>query len=365
MNIGIDIKAFKNGKTGISRYLRTLMDHLQEIDHENDYYLFECVPSKYKITNLRWKIRTTSWKLPGILWQQVVLPFYLKSNKIDVLWAPEQICPVFCKGAHKIITTIYDLTALRFPETCQTTNLLIQKCLFPMTMRRSTLLIPISDFVKQEVEYFYPKHSASRLIKVVPCGGPDWVLPSDHDRFKRENFLFFAGNMEPRKNLPRLIDALELLHNSGFKVPLHVAGPLGWKHKELRDKIEASPIRDSIKFVGYLSEEELQAQYLKCKAVIYPSYYEGFGLPVLEAFSMNTPVLTSKGTVMEEIAGDLALYFDPFDPVSIATTIRGLLNSEFKEITESKKNSILEKYKWRDSAKLLKSCFECVAGNER
>jgi glycosyltransferase involved in cell wall biosynthesis len=365
MKIAIDIKAFKNGNTGISRYLRTLMDHLQEIDNENDYYLFECAPSEYKITNVRWKIRTIRWIFPGILWQQVVLPIFLKKYKINVLWAPEQICPVIYTGVHKVITTIHDFTALRFPETCQKSNLLIQKYLFPLTMRRSSLLIPVSDFVKQEIEHFYPKYSVSGSIKVVANGGPDWVVPSNYNRFEREDFLFYIGNMEPRKNLKRLIDALELLHKSGFKVPLHIAGPLGWKYKELRDKIDASPMRDSIKLMGYLSEEDLKMQYLKCKAFIYPSFYEGFGLPVLEAIAMNSPVLTSKGTVMEEIAGDLALYFDPFNSVSIAATIQELLKSDFEGIIESKKHKVLEKYKWKDSAALLKSCFEGLENNEK
>jgi glycosyltransferase involved in cell wall biosynthesis len=355
MRIGIDIKPFKNGSTGISRYLRSIMDWLQKIDNENEYFLFECRSCEYRIENPRWKKVLIHSKLPGILWQQFILPFHLKKNKIDILWASEQICPFFYTGGAKIITSVFDFTPLRFPDTCQRSNLIIQKYLFPLTIKKSQFLIPISDFVKREVLYFYPECDKNVQIRTVPCGGPDWELPQDYNRENRQDFLFFAGNLEPRKNLINVIEALEILHNSGIDIPLHIAGPQGWRNKDLFEKLDQSPVRDNIKFLGYITEEELKKEYMICKAVIYPSIYEGFGLPVLEALCLNAVVLTSKNTVMEEIAGEAGIYFNPEDPYDIADKIRTL--DKFAVGQSGHAEKIINEYKWSISARKLLDLF--------
>ena len=132
---------------------------------------------------------------------------------------------------------------------------------------------------------------------------PPWLPPQGYVESKRENFLFFAGNLEPRKNLVRLIGALEILRRKhGMTIPLHLAGPAGWKNQSLQALIESSIIRKDIILLGYLSEENLKREYSSCKALVYSSLYEGFGLPVLEALSLDCMVLTSEGTVMQEVA---------------------------------------------------------------
>ena len=357
MKIGIEIKAFKNGRTGISRYLRSIMDGLQAIDTANDYLLFECTPSDYAIVNKRWKKVLLPWKLPGILWQQFVLPHYLKAHGIDVLWAPEQICPVFYRGT--IFTTVHDLSALRFPASCQRSHYLIQKYLFPASLRRSALLLPVSDYISREVAASYPRLTDARRIVTVTNGSPAWPREHEPRTATQPPFLFFAGNREPRKNLGRLIDAIETLHREGIAVGLHLAGPEGWKSGDLKVKIASSPVRDAVTFLGYLSEEELRHQYRTCAAVVYPSVYEGFGLPVLEAFCMGARVITSRGTVMEEIAGSAARYFDPFDSSDIARAVRAALYEGPPGVSEYKEyNRILDTYSWDASARKLLGLFK-------
>lgn len=359
MRIGIDIKAFKNGSTGIARYLRSLMDELQELDHHNDYFLFSCAPSDYIIINQRWRKIITPWIFPGILWQQIILPKLLVRYGIDALWAPEQICPVFCSKKIKILSTAYDLTFLRFPETCQPSNRWIQTILFPETIKRSSFITPISDFVKREIEQIYGKKSPHTRLETVYCGGPKWSLPATYNPADRKKHLFFPGNLEPRKNLPRLINALELLNEkNGLSVSLHLSGPAGWKNSTLFSLLENSPIKHLVTHLGFLSEEALQNEYLTCKALVYPSLYEGFGLPVLEALSLDCPVLTSKNTVMEEIAGNAALYFNPNDVESMAETIKLLYSPSFERNTcLSNRNEICARYSWKQESKKLLSLF--------
>jgi glycosyltransferase involved in cell wall biosynthesis len=359
MRIAVDIKAFKNGATGIARYLRSILDELQKIDTVNEYLLFSCAPSDYILTNPRWKMFITSWRLPGIFWQQMLLPVLLKKNRIDVLWAPEQVCPVFFTGALRIITTVYDLTFLRFPNTCVWSNRWIQKLLFPLTISRSETLAPISDYIGREVNRWYPRLMHITNLVTIPCSGQGWSVPSDYEPSQRCNFIFFAGNLEPRKNLNCLINALELLHErDGLTVPLHIAGPSGWKNQTLISLINKCSIKDTINLLGYISEEELQREYLTCKALIYPSLYEGFGIPVIEALSLDCLVLTSAGTVMQEIAGQAALYFDPKETDSIASAIKRIYDPSFDR-NEFMRNrvSVVEQYSWKKSAESLLSVF--------
>ncbi|MCX7726525.1 MAG: glycosyltransferase family 4 protein [Chitinispirillaceae bacterium] len=355
MRIGVDIKAFKNGRTGISRYLRNLLKRLEKIDKENSYYLFECKASEYIVENPKWKKILISWRLPGILWQQFILPFYLKKFKIDILWAPEQICPVFYKGI--IFTTVHDLVAIKFPETCQTPNRYIQKIFFPLTIKASKFLLPVSEVVAEEIKKYYGNLLNKCNIVVLPNGSPEWI-PEIRNR-ERDDFLFFAGNMEPRKNLLNLVEALEILYEKGIKVPLHIAGPAGWKNKKFFSRLSSSPIMPYVKFLGYISEEKLIEEYKSCRALIYPSLYEGFGLPVLEAMSLGCRIITSKGTVMEEIAKDSARYFNPLDPADIAACIERTISEPLPDEKEFESyRKILSLYSWEKSAFKLYSLFK-------
>jgi len=353
MNIGVDIKALNNGSTGISRYVRSILDELQQIDSENRYVLMECRPSGYAPVNPKWEKVSQNRKMPGTLWLQTVVPGLIKKYGISVFWASEQIAPVLrLPRGVKVATTIYDFTFRRFPETCQRTNLLITNLLCAPTIKKSAALLPISDCIKRELLDFYPGlQGQQKIIRTISTGvmGPGVEMPP----VNRENFLFFAGNLEPRKNLSRLIRALEAVNKSGFELDLHLCGPSGWKNSGFHKLVESSPVRERIKHLGYLPDDELRNQYLTCKAVIFPSVYEGFGLPVIEALRLGTPALTSKGTVMEEVAGGNALYFDPYDENSIAETIINFLEAGGPVIDQTS----LDRYTWKRSAEDLLGVF--------
>jgi glycosyltransferase involved in cell wall biosynthesis len=356
VKIGVEVKAFKNGTTGIARYLRMLLSRLQKMDTENEYLLFTCAPVEYAVTNPKWKMTVSPTRMPGVVWQQLMLPGILQRENIDLLWSPEQICPVRFKGP--IITTVHDLTALRFPETCQRSNRYIQKYLFPPTVKRSSCLIPVSDYIGSELLASYPAEMRDKKMVTVTNASPDWEPQASQASSAEEPFLFFAGNQEPRKNLIRLIDALEILRGKGTEIALHIAGPSGWRNQALRNKIAASAVKEQVRFLGYLPEDELKQQYRTCTAVVYPSLYEGFGLPLLEAFCMGARVITSKHTVMEEIAGDKAVYFDPFDSGDMARVIATAIDAPFNPHTFSTNvRPILSEYSWENSARRLLDLF--------
>ena len=140
-----------------------------------------------------------------------------------------------------------------------------------------------------------------------------------------------------------------------FIINLHLAGPKGWKNRNLLNLLNRSEVSQQIKYMGYLDETKLKIEYLTCKALIYPSIYEGFGLPILEALCLDCLILTSKGTVMEEIANDSAIFFDANNPECIADSIEKIYKPEFnREIYLSeKKKEKLKNYSWDLSAEKL------------
>jgi glycosyltransferase involved in cell wall biosynthesis len=366
VRIGIEIKAFKNNTTGVARYLREFLDVLQKIDSKNEYFLFECKYTGYRVINSRWKTVSTHWKLPGILYQQFYLPLLLKKLAIDVLWSPEQICPIFYVGKTKIILTIHDLVPVHFHKTSRWSVNLIHAVFGVASLKVSAVLITVSDYIRRDLLSVYGALFPGKKIIAISNGKPRWQLPADYNPANRRPYLFFAGNSEPRKNVLFLVKGLELLFDKGISVPLRIAGPAGWKNREFIHYCQKSRIRNQIHHIGFCSETLLVEQYLSCKAFIYPSLYEGFGLPVLEALCCDCLVITSRGTVMQEIAGECALYFDPYDPKDIARIIESVFSESFDRNRYLKnKKSVLQKYSWEMSAHGLLNVFEnCCRYNE-
>lgn len=359
MRIGIDIKCLRTNKSGIGKYLQGLLDVLQKIDFENEYFLFSPTAIDYKISNPNFKlvIDSFSLKIPGILWQQFRLPFVSKKYRLNYFWGPEQTIPLWGMGKTKTILTLHDFVYRRYPETMRTSVRLINKFIGEKSIEKANLIFANSNFTKKELEFFH-EPIQKQIIQVVPCGIPAGENNSscEIDYSKREFQMLFAGSMEPRKNLSNLIYALEILQKKGINIPLVMTGQGGWKNKAFKEQLEKSPVKDNVRHLGYVSEPELHELYEKSLAVVFPSLYEGFGMPIIEALSKGTPVLTSKDSVMNEIAGDFAFYFDPKSPESIALALQHFIENQelyFKEMNSKLKerNLWLSSYTWENSAK--------------
>jgi glycosyltransferase involved in cell wall biosynthesis len=366
MNIGIDIKAFKNGTTGIVRYLANMMDCLQEIDSKNEYFLFECGVSGYQVHNPRWRQIPIPHQLTGIVWQQLFLPYHLRKHRIDVLWAPEQTCPALKPRDTRIVTTVHDLVFVHHPETCRLRTRVVFSILSTNAIKQSDVLIAVSEFTKRDILRTFRPQGLEGKIHVIPCGKPDWQLPAGYTPNSRKDYLFFAGNLEPRKNLVNLVRSLEVLKKRGLRIELRLAGPRGWKNRKLFDLLEHSSVRDQITCLGYLDERDLKSEYLRCKAFVYPSIYEGFGIPILEALCLDCLVLTSRGTVMEEIAGGAATYFDPRRVEEIVTAIEAVYAGGVGRSASQQESRarVLEAYSWPKAAESLLNVMTGRVSNE-
>lgn len=362
MRIGIDIKCLRTNNSGIGRYTRSLLDALQQVDIRNEYVLFSPSPVDYTITNPKWKTVVVPTKLPGILWQQLALPLALKDEHIDVIWGPEQTIPVIGSSEIATVLTVHDFVYRRFPGTMRKSVLWITRTFGGKSIKKATAIVPVSDFTKNELFHFYPKVNKDK-VEVVSCAVNQPTCSAsngkDGSAQDRKVQLLFVGSLEPRKNLQTLVRALEILKSRGMDVPLVMTGPRGWKNQTIKDMLSTSSVAANIEHKGFVSDEELRNLYKESAAVIFPSVYEGFGLPALEALAYGAPVLTSKGTVMESVLGDCGLFFDPKSVEDMANVIEGFWK-ERKVVPEASRVALLSKYSWQNSARKLIEVFQKV-----
>lgn len=341
-----------------------MLDALQQLDHENQYLLYSPKPIDYPISNPNFKCRPTPGMkilgrdLPGILWQQTTLVKALRKNPVDIFWGPEQTIPTLSCHCKKVLT-VHDFVHKRYPETMRKSVLWINENIGQRSILKADRIVAVSDFTKQELHHFYPQVPSARTI-VVP-NGTNIQVQQTVSAQDRQRQLLFVGSLEPRKNLKNLIAALEILKERGVEVPLILTGPKGWKNSAEVDLLKNSPVAGNIRHLGFVSDEELRNLYATSAAVVFPSFYEGFGLPVLEALAAGTPVLTSKNSVMENIAGTCGIYFDPEDPSSIADTIDKFFAStklgNILKSRETERQEILNSYRWENSAQKLLDVF--------
>lgn len=362
MRIGIDIKCLRYNNAGIGRYLRSLLSALQDIDSQNEYFLFTPSESSFKPRNINFEVVVCKSKIkqPGIFWQQNTLPSFIRKKEIDVFWGPEQTLPNIGLGSTAKVLTVHDFVYKRFPETMVKSVLWINKFIGPHSIKNADIICPVSEFTQKELFHFFPKTSKEKVSVVHNGVGP--CKPKEAGTQRGENLLF-VGSMEPRKNLENLLQALEILHDEGIDVPLTITGPSGWKNASICKRLEKSPVAGNISYTGFVTEDALDKLYDTCAAVVFPSFYEGFGLPVLEALSHRAAVLTSQGSVMEEIAGNFATYFDAHSPASIANSIKTFYQEKearYKEMeaNETRLQELLGHYSWIDAARALLKQFE-------
>lgn len=354
MRIGVDIKALRSNTAGIGVYLRSLLRELERLDRRNEYFLFTPAKVAYEPHARNFKLVVSESRLPGILWQQLALPRLAKELALDVFWGPEQT--IFCLGGRRLhkVLTVHDFAYRRFPQTLQGSVLWILRTFGAASIRRADAVVCVSRWTRRELLHFYPQ-----------CGGKAFVVENGVtaprlEARERGKFLLFSGSLEPRKNLGNLLSALEILADKGVEVPLKIAGPCGWKNSEFEARLRHSKIAKQVTLLGYVPHEELFRLYGTCAALVFPSLYEGFGLPALEALAAGARVLTSKNTPMQDFLGELGLYFDPTSPESIAGAIQGFLNSD-KAYSKSEldtRRAILSRLTWENAARNLIKVFE-------
>jgi glycosyltransferase involved in cell wall biosynthesis len=230
------------------------------------------------------------------------------------------------------VLTIHDLVFRYLPEHHKPLNRWYLNLALPLYCRRASHIIAVSDCTRRDLvaAYDLPPEKITVIHEAAdPCFRPQSPEAVDGALARYDlpdHYLLFVGTVEPRKNLTRLLDAFEVVHAEGLADGLVIVGKRGWLYDDFFARLERSSVRDVVLFPGYVPDEDLSAIYTGAQAFVLPSLYEGFGLPVLEAMACGAPVACSNTSSLPEIAGDVALFFDPHDVSAIVNILRRLLS---------------------------------------
>jgi glycosyltransferase involved in cell wall biosynthesis len=341
MRIGIDCRTILNPgvgeRAGVGHYTYYLVRHLLLHDKENHYVLF--FDSRMKnLAEFRGKnVTVTSFpfsqyrKFLPFAYSHMLIAAQLLRHRLDVYHSPANVVPLtYLKPS---VITVHDLAIYRnpawFPTQVFSTRLLV-----PQSVKRAKRIIAVSQSTRKDLRDLF--NTPTRKIRVIPEGVDVRLLPLKdrtvdvRKKYKLpQRFLLFVGTLEPRKNVPLLVRAFaRIARQSRYAdAGLVLAGAWGHKGSEVFEEIAEQKLKDRVWYVGYLPHNEKLNAIRTATGFVFPSLYEGFGLPVLEAMALGTPVVTSRVSSLPEVAGTAALLVDPDDEGEIARAMGRLLDS--------------------------------------
>jgi glycosyltransferase involved in cell wall biosynthesis len=314
---------------GINWYIYNLLLNLALVDQKNQYTVFlgdRRFPPNPGLT-LRTSWLSTTQPLVRIGWEQLVQPFVLWQEKIDLLHSLAFVTPLLSPCPSVI--TIYDLSFLIFPQGFRHSKRLYLTLLTRPSARKARRIITISESTKRDTVRLLGV--SSKKVDVVYCGVdkafhplPEGEVASFRQKHGLpERIILFVGTIEPRKNVVRLIEAYSRLRDG--QVKLVIGGDRGWLYEEVFARVEELELTGDVLFPGYIPPDELPLWYNAAELFVYPSLYEGFGLPPLEAMACGTPVITSTVSSLPEVVGEAGLTVDPMDSKGLAEAMNQVL----------------------------------------
>ena len=314
---------------GINWYIHNLLLNLALADQENQYTVF--LGDRRFLPNPGLTLRTswlpTTHPLVRIGWEQLVQPFVLWQEKIELLHSLAFVTPLLSPCPS--VVTIYDLSFILSPKGFKYSKRLYLTLLTRPSARKARRIITISESTKRDTVQLLGV--SSEKVDVVYCGVDKAFHPLPERevasfRQKRglpERIILFLGTIEPRKNAARLVEAYSRLEDG--QVKLVIGGARGWLYEEVFARVEELDLTGDVLFPGYIPPEELPLWYNAAELFVYPSLYEGFGLPPLEAMACGTPVITSNVSSLPEVVGEAGLTVDPEDSEGLAEAMNQVL----------------------------------------
>ena len=326
LRIGVNaLYLIPGGVGGTEIYLRSLLGALAEIDRNNRYFVFmnretgaELVPAGKNWTAVPLDVRAAN-RPARILCEQTTLPLEARRLALDVLFNPGFTAPIF--GCCPNVTVFHDLQHKRHPENFRWFDLPFWRILLYASAHRSSHLLADSEATRDDLMRFYGL--APGRITVAPLG-VDPVFFGIAARRQPEPYFLAVSTLHPHKNLDRLMRAFAEFHALRPDFRLTIAGLRGFQAETLESLRAALGLEDSLRFTGWVPREELYDLFARAYAFFYPSTFEGFGLPVLEALAAGVPTACSNIQPVSGIAGDAALQFDPSDTAAILDAMKRL-----------------------------------------
>lgn len=368
--ITIDYTSAARQRAGIGRYTRSLVLALARIDLTNEYTLF--VPHDAKDLaavaafpkNFRVKRSPLNERASTFIWQraQLPLPIEIFTGAAEIFYSPDFVLPP--TRANKKILTVHDLSFKRVPETAVPSLHWYLEGAVPRAVQRADLILADSNATRDDlIELF---HAPANRVQTLYSGYDAQFHPiSDERELERvrtnyklhKPFLLHVGTIEPRKNLARLIEAFSHLPER-YDFELVIAGGRGWMYDEIYAAPQKFGVSAAVRFIGFVPDSDLPALYSLAELVAYPSLYEGFGLPVLEAMACGAAVVTSNNSSLPEVAGDAAILIDARNVQELTFAMQRVLeDSQTRDTMRQKGLTQAEKFSWQKSAEQLCAAF--------
>ncbi len=369
MIIGFDgSRAFVKDKTGTENYSYQLLVHLAKIDSKNSYLVY--LRPGNQVKRAEWPANF-SFKMIEYnrFWTQLGLGLQTFKDKIDLLFVSAHTLPLIKRPGLKTVMTVHDLGAEYLPATHQLKQRLYLRGITKFQLKSATKLIAVSKATKKDLikRLSLPEKKISVVYEGVDRElfkrQKDDVVDSITKEFdiERENYFLFIGTIQPRKNLERLIESFKgYKEKTGSNIKLVIVGGKGWRAEKIYALPKKLGIERDVLFLGRVETDKLPALLSGAKVFVFPSLFEGFGLPILEAFSCGCPVLTSNSSSMPEIAGGAAILVDPKKIDSILSGLTFMENKQVRSRLIADGYKQLAKFSWEQCAKNTLSVLEEV-----
>lgn len=382
MNIAIDLTQIPADKTGIGIYALNLVREILYLNNTsnkfNIYFFAQDDDNEWQelINNSNNKqchlipIKSSIFRklIFRFFFEQVLLPRKCNKLKIEVIYSFHYTMPYLTRI--KRVVTIPDMTFYLFPEMHQKIKRLYFKTLIPLSLKRSSRTITISESTKTDLLKRFPYMDPDKVAVIhlgVNISSPPVQAKEHLEKFglQEKKYFLFVGTLEPRKNIPGIIEAFHHVINTNDNdkkdYKLVIMGKKGWFYREIFEPVKKYHLEESVIFTGYVSGEAKQSLLAHAFLFVYPSFYEGFGLPVLEAMVYGVPVITGNVSSLPEVSGDAALLINPHNWQEIAAAMLKLL-SDRKLVEELAKRSIMQaqRFSWRHTAEKTLALFDSL-----
>jgi len=370
--IALDVHVIGERETGNETYMLNLVRGLLTVAPDRCFALLTPHPERLpedvrRAANARvMQIRPANsfvrvpFSLPYMAWSA-------RASLLHVTYVLPPLCP--CPG----VATVHDLSYLIFPHDAPPRDRLVLRPLLPLSVRRAAAVIVISESTRRDVINRLGVPDAR--ITVTPLAAPPHIrmvtASSVMDRVRSmyglsQEYILAVGNLQPRKNLGRLIEAFSIIRREGHDAQLVIVGQARWRQSEILRTVKERGLDNDVVFTGYVADADLSALYSGAAVFVYPSLYEGFGLPILEAMACGAPVVTSNTSSLPEVAGDAALLVDPRSVPALTDAIRAvLLDSQRANELRARGFAQVARFSWSKTAQQTLAVYDRVLKRSR
>ena len=364
MKIALDIRGIHGGHGGKGVWTSNVLKSILNNDRENEYYLYTNKSNDVPYKHLP-NVKVICIKCRGPLWH---LRFYFSmlENKVNVFLATESYIVPYLHNPKKLKVglVVHDLVAFKSPAKHQKRATWIEKITLKKAVNKSKWIFTVSAYTKKDLVERFPKAHVANKTTIVYAGIREvFVKKFDANRIieiqRRYNldpdYVMMAGTLEPRKNILGAIEAYNLISPQNKKrYRFVVAGKKGWYYNKIFQKVKELNLVNRVKFLEFIPDEDLVGLMQGAALFLFPSFYEGFGLPILEALQSGVPVLASRVSSIPELGVDAIHYADPYDPVDMADGMTQLLdNKDYCRQLRDKGYEQIKNFSWGKTAKYI------------